>query len=563
MAHDYSKFDKHELIDHIKDLEHQLKSSKYGLYWDRSLDIERAANECKNSIPVLKRNDDYCIYTDGADDYNMLIEGDNLYSLTSLNMLSGNSEFVDVIYIDPPYNTESNTFTYTDNFMDYNDGYKHSKWLSIMEKRLTLAWKLLKTQGTIFVSINGVEVAQLKLLCDSIFGDFNYVGTLTWESTTQPTNAGKAKFGLQQKVEFVLMYTKDYENMPGYTLDSYEKKLKYPHKDSEGKACRYEIIEKSSAGTYNRDTMKFEILGQRPREGKRWQIGERTARKLERTNRVAIVDGMVKKVVYPEDELVAESYVPFWSHFTAAEYGTAQSGKAELNEILGYSSGFDTVKSVDLIKQLLYYTVGDNKEAIILDFFAGSGTTGQAVLELNEEDSGRRRFILCNDNENDICRETTYPRLKAVISGIREDGSVYSEGMPVNLIYYQTDLIKDSRNSDQAKYSLVEKLDELLCIIEDTFILLEKSDPYSHYSNGNRKNHTFIYSDYYNERKFSKFSELINSTEGEKTVYVFSTDNNVDEQLTKDIVSATFKPIPAKIYEIYKEIIENIKRGEM
>ena len=358
------------------------------------------------------------------------------------------------------------------------------------------------------------------------------------------------------------MYTNHKSTFPGYNLNFAKKTKSYPNTDAEGKKCRYEIIEKSDAGGYNRETMKFQILGHYPREGKRWQIGEGTARELERTGRVAIVDGIVKKVVYPEDEMVGNRWLPFWSHFKADEYGTAQTGKAQLKDIMGYDVGFDTVKPVELIQQLIFHTTKQDEDAVVADFFLGSGTTAQAVIELNAEDGGHRRCIVCTDNEGNICSDIAYPRIKTVISGKRQDGSEYSNGIPVNLMYYKTDFIKDSNDTDQAKYCLVEKVDELLCIIEETYLAKERTDHYSHYETFSGEKHSFIYSDYYSEEPFQQFLDLINSVDGKKIVYMFSTDNIVDEKLFKGLKDITVKPIPSKIYEIYKEIVEDIKRGE-
>ncbi|MCQ2971908.1 MAG: site-specific DNA-methyltransferase [archaeon] len=199
---------------------------------------------------------------------------------------------------------------------------------------------------------------------------------------------------------------------------------------------------------------------------------------------------------------------------------------------------------------------------IIMDFFAGSGTTGHAVLELNKRDNRHRKFILCTNNENDICTEVTYPRIHTVINGRCQDGSEYDEEICANLMYYKTYFIKDSKDTDQAKYSLVEKVDELLCIIEETYVEKERTKYYSHYETLTGDKHTFIYSDYYSTEPFSDFIKLIDSTEGNKIIYMFSTDNIIDEKLFENINNVTIKPIPNKIYEIYKEIVENIKRSE-
>ena len=173
-----------------------------------------------------------------------------------------------------------------------------------------------------------------------------------------------------------------------FLIEEYSKEGQYPHNGNFGK-CRFEIIEKSDAGGSKRDTMKFQILGQYPRSGKRWQIGEETARQLEKEGKVEIVDGIVKKAIYPEDEIDKQNYVPFWSHFSS-NFGTAQSGKETLNKIMSKAVGFDTVKPPLLLENLLSHF---DKSSIILDSFAGSGTTAHAVLNLNKKDGGNRKFI--------------------------------------------------------------------------------------------------------------------------------------------------------------------------
>ena len=186
------------------------------------------------------------------------------------------------------------------------------------------------------------------------------------------------------------MYGKNKSAVSGFALHQTESTLEYPHRGKFG-PCRFEIIEKSDSGAYSRPSMKFKILGQYPREGKRWQIGEDTARQLEREGKVEIVDGIVKKAIYPEDEVNKIQYKPFWSLFNANEYGTAQTGKDELNSIMDTPIGFDTVKSISLMKELLFHL---GKEYTVLDFFSGSATTAHAMLKLNAEDNGNRKFIL-------------------------------------------------------------------------------------------------------------------------------------------------------------------------
>ena len=437
-----------ELVQSLADIETELKRKKYGLIWEEH--EEKVDEELKTKIPVFEEQKELEIKESDDKFFNFLLEGDNLHSLYLLEKTHRNK--IDVIYIDPPYNTGNKNFVYDDKFVETEDSYKHSKWISFMEKRLKIAKNLLTAKGLIFISINYIEQAQLKLLCDEIFGENNLVGEITWESTTQPINSGSAKFGLQQKTEWILVYAKDINKKDAFLLNKIENKQKYPHIGKLGK-CRFEIIEKSDAGGYKRETMKFKILGQEPREGKRWQIGKDRAEELIKNNRIEIVNGIVKVAVYPEDELGKVSYIPFWSHFQANEVGTAQNGKEELNNILNRAVGFDTVKPTKLIKEILSHF---NKNITVLDFFAGSGTTAQAVLELNRNDNGNRKFILCTNNENNICRNITYERLKRIIKGYNDIKNNEIKGISANLKYYKTEYIDRFNHEDDAYYIVNE-----------------------------------------------------------------------------------------------------------
>lgn len=394
------------LLAFADELEREVRTKKYGLVFERHK--ERIDVELERNLPVL--TEDRKRFVGDGGELNFLIEGDNLAALRLLEKTHGGK--IDLIYIDPPYNTGNRDFMYNDCIVDMTDSFRHSKWLSFMEKRLRLARGVLSSKGVIFISINDCELATLRLLCDEVFGEANFVGQLTWESTTQPANAGRAKFELQKKVESILCFAKDKTKKRPFLLKEVTRSLDYPHQGKYGK-CRFEIIEKSDAGTYKRDTMKFQILGQYPRKGKRWQIGEETARELERTGKVEVINGIVKRAVYPEDEMDKQKFAPFWSHLTAAMVGTAQTGKEELNGIFGKAIGFDTVKPVALMTELISRF---ESGITVLDFFAGSGTTGHAVMKLNAADGGRRRFILVTNNENGICENVTYERLKRVIA---------------------------------------------------------------------------------------------------------------------------------------------------
>ncbi len=235
--------------------------------------------------------------------------------------------------------------------------------------------------------------------------------------------------------------------------------------------------------------MKFPILGQLPRPGKRWQIGESKARDLERSGKLEIVDGIVKVAIYPEDEIDKRKFVPFWSHFSAAEVGSALNGKDELNDIMGGNVGFDTVKPSRLISSLLSHF---KKDAVVLDFYAGSGTTLNATMALNHKDGGNRTCILsqlpesfCEEADGVVspkngygylfslgCRsiaDLTFERNKRIIEGYKSQNGEKVEGLRSNnLRYYKTDLVSRDK-SDMNKRRLVYAATDLLCIKEDLY----------------------------------------------------------------------------------------------
>jgi len=563
--------DKSELISKLKTLEGlsiDERSSligllrehkKYGLVWeDKPEDVEERLRE---SLPVLREVKDKAILSGEPDAPNhILIEGDNLEALTALSYTHEGR--IDVIYIDPPYNTGNKDFVYNDSFVDSEDSYRHSKWLSFMNKRLKIAKKLLSDKGVIFISINTIECSQLKMLCDEVFVERNLVGHLTWESTTQPTNAGSARFGLQQKVESILMYAKCKANVTGYNLKELDNGLSYPHQGKFG-VCRLEIIEKSDAGAYNRESMKFPILGHYPRSGKRWQIGIDTAKELVERGRIEIVEGIVKRAVYPEDEIDKKSYEPFWSHFTADVYGTAQTGKEELNTIIGEPVGFDTVKPVSLISKLLFHA--SKTSSTILDFFAGSGTTLHATMQLNAEDGGHRQCILVTNNENNICEEVTYERNKRVINGYTTPKGVEVAGLKANTLrYYKTDYIPRERTQRNMR-ALVAAATDLLCIKEDlyeeltNFGRLKLRPQLARYFDNGRKHMLIVY----REELIDELVEEIRSLppapaqeRGKLKVYVFSpgrypfTDNFREVEDKVELVA-----LPAAIYDAYQKVL--------
>ena len=352
------------------------------------------------------------------EDDNLIIHGDNLHALKAL--LPRYANRIKCIYIDPPYNTGNEGWIYSDNVnsplmkewwkengpVDGEDLERHEKWLCMMWPRLHLLKDLLANDGIIFISIDDNEQHHLRMLMDEIFGENNFIGTFLWQKKGTSTNTKGAT--VSPVADYQVCYRKSDVGSITPRVTPKETR-KYPNQDDEGK-YRMEIIEKKNTGTYARKTMQFQILGQYPRDGKRWQIGEKTARKLERNNRFIIHNGLVKKKIYDFEDKDTTSAHPT---YLPESCGSSDSAEKGLTNILG-DSGFETSKPVELVSYLL--KLSSNSNDIILDSFAGSGTTAQAVLDLNKEDGGNRKFILieCEDYADTITAE----RVRRVINGV-------------------------------------------------------------------------------------------------------------------------------------------------
>ncbi len=398
---------------------------------------------------------------------NMIIHGDNLAALKSL--LPRYEGKVKCIYIDPPYNTGNEGWVYNDNVNDPQikkwlgevvgkegeDFSRHDKWLCMMYPRLRLLQKLLAPDGAIFISIDDNEFASLRLICDEIFGAHNFVATFTWKSRAKPSNTGKAKYKPQNDSEFVLCYKGKGET--DFLCVTSGKPRSYPHEDKDGR-YRLQTILKSNRGENKRETMTFSLAGYTPPPTKRWQAGEDKIKKLYANNRITFETGepMLKYYEHEEKEEVA----PFWCHIPKETSGTAEGGKTLLNQLLGNMHGFDTVKPVELIEYLLRHTLP--KDGIVLDSFAGSGTTAHAVLKMNAEDGGNRRFILVE--MMDYAETVTAERVKRVIDGYGEgDKAVVGTGGGFG--YYE--LGEPLMNGDVLNENLpVEKIREYVWFME-------------------------------------------------------------------------------------------------
>ena len=337
---------------------------------------------------------------------NLYIEGDNLEVLKLLQESYLNK--VKMIYIDPPYNT-GNDFIYRDDFAvsaeEYaeesgqldeegnrlfknteTNGRFHSDWCSMIYSRLMLARNLLTDDGVIFISIDDNEQENLKKICDEVFGENNFIGCFLWKKKSTSTNVENALISPQ--VDYQLCYGKSVSSCSLNRRATTTEERKYPFSDEKGN-YRTTIIEKKDSGTYARASMKYPILGIYPREGKRWQIGEKTARQYESLNRFIIDNGTVKLKIYQEDDKTTFSANPT----LLLDYGSTDSASKETNiNLFNTPELFSNPKPTELLQHLI--KIATFNDSIILDFFSGSATTAHAVMQLNADDGGHRKFIM-------------------------------------------------------------------------------------------------------------------------------------------------------------------------
>lgn len=351
---------------------------------------------------------------------NVFIEAENMEALKILQKSYAGS--VKMIYIDPPYNTGSDSFIYPDKFSETREeyarrvgdkddagylkrdgvfqgalrknsrdnGHYHSNWLNMMLPRLHLAKTLLSEDGVIFISIDDYEQAQLKLLCDEVFGAENFYGMASWIATTKAMNAGSAKFKTQKSDEYIYIYGKvSLQDHAPFRLEVKEEKG-YPLVKNGRKYRIEEIQQRKNTGIKRSEKMVFPILGIYPRSSNRWTIGSDTARELELAGDVFIKNNTIWRHIYADEE-TGESHYPLWINFSDT-VGTSEIGKATVFDLFQREHGFETVKPLELIEKLIFHFT--DEDSIILDFFTGSGTTAQAVMNANISTNGNRKFIV-------------------------------------------------------------------------------------------------------------------------------------------------------------------------
>ncbi len=442
-----------DVVIALNEIENEIKNMKYGLMWEEH--EEEVDKELENNIPIFSEEKDKEILVDEKGKFNFLLEGDNLHSLKLLQRT--HKEKIDIIYIDPPYNTKNKDFIYDDNMIGEDDGYRHSKWLSFMQRRLEIAKDLLTDDGVIFISIDDNEQAQLKLLCDNIFGESNFIANFKWNKTATPPSLSNK---VRNKYEYILCYEKIRNNkvynggvieggdMPLLNTGNNERTIKFKKesvkfffdgKIKKGKHNKVEVIEDIIVEN-GQATNDFELKGE-------FKWTQKTIDEEIKNGTTFVIKSKNISPRYIREGIRIKKPADIISKIECL-VDTNEFAKKELEELVP-NNNMSYPKPSTLIRFLV--SLVSNKDSIILDFFAGSGTTGHAVAKLNAEDGGNRTYILCTNNENNICEEVTYKRLL----GIQKE-------LPHNLKYFKTDFLEKS--NEELLYDLMEHMYEMIVL---------------------------------------------------------------------------------------------------
>lgn len=568
-----NKYELAKKITQIEGLTNEEKASlvellrsqkKYGLVWeDKPEEIE---TRLVDELPVLTEVPERAIVSESPDAPNhILIEGDNLEALTALAYTHEGK--IDVIYIDPPYNTGNKDFVYNDSFVDREDGYRHSKWLSFMNKRLQIAKSLLSSGGVIFISIDDNEQAQLKLLCDETLGNNNFLGMIT---RATGTTTGQDTGSLGKACDYILVYSKqDNYKIGGIPLS--EKDLsRYSLKDKKG---NFSILQLRRTGgedrREDRPTMFFPI--QAPDGSDVYPYGPTGYESRWRVGPQKVLQMLKDDLLYFKKDKNGnwKVYYKFYSDNKTkrpsnlwTEVDGNKKAQIELKNVVP-DVKFETPKPLDLILKILQIT--SSKKSTVLDFFAGSGTTLHATMLLNAEDGGHRKCILVTNNENNICEEVTYERNKRVIQGYTTPKGEEVEGLhDNNLRYYRTNFLSRDKSVKNMR-QLVRLATDMLRIKNDVYTEAEfcgkKINPnIARYFDNGQGNRMLVI---YEERAISLLVQLMAQTEddGIKTmVYVFSPGADPYTDDFEDVAERVkLCALPSAIYEAYKRVLPKRK----
>lgn len=556
-----------DLLKEIADLKLELKrlkrDRKYGLIWEEK--SEDIVLDGSKNVPVLKEVKKRRIKKSNSEDSNYLIEGDNYHALSVLSYTHRNK--IDVIYIDPPYNTGATDWRYNNDYVDDNDQWRHSKWISFMSHRLWLSRNLLSETGVLICTIDDNEQEALGLLLQQIFPDKNITCVTIVHN---PAGVQGDNFSYTHEYAY-FVYPKNGRYIGQQLREEVDEDVRnfrdVTGEDSlrtAGANCFYPVIVKDGEiigfgpvspkdfhpkMNVTKPDGTIEIYPIDPQDIERkWRFARQTVDQIKSELKVKFIKN---RGVW--DIIRNKNKFNFKTVWTDSKYSANNHGTQLLNQILKNGS-FTFPKSLYAVKDCITAASNENTNALVLDFFAGSGTTGHAVLALNKEDGGNRKFILCTNNENKICEDVTYERVKRVINGYKNLKTNVDElGLGGNLVYYKTEIIdieKLHKIPDESKIKITYQAGEMIAVKEDTLDEVEKNDWWQVFEGNGRT--TAIY---FKEDK-SRLSKLLTTLENKNhpvALYIFSWGKN-EYKGEYTSLNIRVEDIPEPIIEVYKEI---------
>ena len=560
---DYTNWTKEQLIEQLKSFE---ETKKYGLVWvNKKEDVKE---KFKLYSPLLSLNPKKCFFENDKSENNIFIEGDNLDSLSILNY--SHKGKIDVIYVDPPYNTGATNWKYNNSYVDSEDPYRHSKWISFMYFRLRLARTLLSEEGIICITIDDYEFPRLFMVMEEIFGSNNFLGNVIIRNNP---GGRKSKRKVAAQHEYAIFFSKRPQvSVAKIDIEIENKSHKY-EKNDKGELIEWRNLRKEGSDSmakpgsdrfypiyFDSDTgeissskiLPIKILPLDSKGDKRiWRRSKDDVDVLFKKNELKIKKTSYGNQVYFQFKGGLSGETPkslqLDNKFSASEYGTK-----ELDNILGERESFNFPKSKHAVAQCIKIA-SSKKDAIILDFFAGSGTTGQAVLELNNEDGGNRKFILCTNNENKIADEVCYPRISKIMGGYQNKGGEFIKGLGGNLKYFNIiHVLRGKKDSD--KKILANNINDLICLKENTFNKFLVKPDFQIYKS------IFLYVVIIHDiLSINEVKKELRNLDLPIKIYVFSLgDDDLEDEFLdiKNIVKIDIFPNP--LFKTYTRIIEKL-----
>ena len=524
--------------------------------WDEERTKEKFEADAEGKLPVLKEVKSKEINTDPDKPTHILIEGDNFHALSVLAYT--HEKAIDVIYLDPPYNTGAKDWKYNNDFVDINDAYRHSKWLSMMSNRLKVAKRLLKRDGVLICAIDENERDRLGLLLEEMFKDHE-LHCIT--IVHNPRGIQGNNFSYTHEYAYFLFRRglkvigtrkiRDNEIDWRNLRDNGGESLR-----TDAKNCFYAVIVENEKIVGFGDVLPKEIhptkqtesTGSRhfvypiDRKGieRKWRYARQTVEEIQHLLRP-------KEIKTGFEIEIGKDFGTVRTVWQDSRYDANENGTKLVHDLVS-ESDFDFPKSVyntyDCIASILY----ERKNAIVLDYFAGSGTTGHAVMMLNKEDDGQRQFILCTNNENDIAQKVCFPRIKKVIEG--HDDYPDITGIPGNLKYYKTAFVP-SGSTDRNKALLTKEAVEMICLRENTFDLVLENETIRIYCN--KDSYTGIIFDQLSIPQFKKMAYKFKLA---VNVFVFSLDDDDFSDEFSDMKKVKVCSIPEAILRVYRRIFQ-------